>query len=59
MPRVRIRGKLSEIMHQSGPKGIQMDVPHELPKVDIFITQDRLVTVLKKMPLATVSSVEG
>jgi hypothetical protein len=46
-------------MYQSGPKGIQMDIAHKLLQVDIFLAKDRLVTVLEKMPMATITSVEG
>jgi hypothetical protein len=34
-----------------------MNVTNELPKIDIFITNDRMITVLKEMPMSMMAKV--
>jgi hypothetical protein len=36
-----------------------MNVTDQLPKIDIFITDDRVTTVLKEMPMPVMAKVVG
>jgi hypothetical protein len=59
MPRVRVGAKLFKITHESSPEGIQMDITHKLLQISLFFAKDRLVAVLEKMAMTTITAVEG
>ena len=47
------------IRNQLGSQRIQMNVPHQLEQIGIFLAQDRFVAVLKQVSMASMAPVEA
>jgi hypothetical protein len=55
-PRVSVQR--TEVLPQSGPQGIEVEITHQLEQVRFFLAQDGLVAILKEIPVAAVAAVE-
>jgi hypothetical protein len=42
-----------------GSQRIQMNVTDQLPKIDLFIADDGMITVLKQMPMPMMAKIVG
>ena len=51
--------KAIRVVHQTGPKRVQMNIAHQLKKIGILLAEDRLVAILKQVPLAIMTQVEA
>jgi hypothetical protein len=58
MSRPWIFFQLSKIFDNSRPQGIQVDISCQFEKIRIFLADDRLVTILEKMPMPLVPKIE-
>ncbi len=59
VPRPGIRIEGGHVVHDSASKRIEVQVPNKLEKVRLFLDDDRLVPVLKKMAGTPMPSIEG
>ncbi len=48
-----------EIRYKFPPKGIKMNVSDKFSEIEVFLADDRFITVLKKLAVAFVPAVEG
>lgn len=54
----QIAAQCSEVAHNPGTQGIQVDVPHQLQAVGVLLNQNGFVAVLKEMAMPPVPSIE-
>jgi hypothetical protein len=59
MAGIRVRRKTMNVPDDACPDRIKVDIAHKLQQVDLFLTDDRLVAVLEKLPMAPVDSIEA
>jgi hypothetical protein len=51
--------KRSHVFDETGAKGVEMNVTHQLEQIGFFLADDGFITVLKEVPGAAVAAVEG
>jgi hypothetical protein len=54
----RICAKLCKGVDNTGPKWIEMNIPHELKQVDFGVAEDRLVTILEQVACPGMTTIE-
>jgi hypothetical protein len=55
----RIRLQCSQIVYDSGPQRVEVDIGHQLPEISVFFAENRFVAVLKKAPVGAMPAVES
>jgi hypothetical protein len=58
MPAIWIPRKFSQDWDDPGAQRIEMEVPHQLKEIRLFLYDDRLIAILKQVPASSMASVE-
>jgi hypothetical protein len=58
VPTPGIMVKRSHVFDETGAKGVEMNVTHQLEQIGFFLADDGFITVLKEVPGAAVAAVE-
>lgn len=51
--------QLSQVLHETGTQGIEVDVADQFQKIRLLFTDDGLIAVLKEMPDTAMAEVKG